>query len=431
MSLNRRKFLQKAMTTSALLPLSVSSMYAAESTASKKRLLIVYTPDGCHPSDFHPTGSSETNFSLGAMTTPMEAMKKKSIFLEGLNMYSGGLTHEGGIKKIITGVGPDSLDYHLSKLSYFKETAFSRLNLGVSSGYQNGSGYMTFGSNRMLAPIDNPLTVYNSIFPNLNASAGGSTSVKTTIENPDRSILDRHLQDLNALKSSLGSNQKEKLELHLESIREVEKRIVDYVETNEIMTGGCSIDGSIKPELNTLTGSAGYPAVEQRTENFAKVTSLHMKLIAQAFSCDVTRVATLQWSHPVSPNNFSKINGVSQNTHDASHSQAGNQNFIKIKQWYLKQYNTMLKMLDERGILDDTIVLLCSELGDGSRHDHKNMPFIISGGANLGLKQGVHLKYRDEAHSKMLVSMANALGSNVNSFGYTGKGSGGLSGFTR
>ena len=85
-------------------------------------------------------------------------------------------------------------------------------------------------------------------------------------------------------------------------------------------------------------------------------------------------------------------------------------------------------------LLDNTVVLLCSELGDGALHDHISVPFVLAGGKNLGLSTGRSLDYSQKAqgenqpHTKLLVSVANAAGAKVDSFGYTGHGTGGLDG---
>ena len=90
---------------------------------------------------------------------------------------------------------------------------------------------------------------------------------------------------------------------------------------------------------------------------------------------------------------------------------------------------------DGSSLLDHTLVFLCSELGHSARHNHKDMPFVVAGGSALGLQTGRYLDYRSanggdgDSHAKLLVSIANYLGININEFGYTGKGSGPLGGF--
>jgi hypothetical protein len=90
---------------------------------------------------------------------------------------------------------------------------------------------------------------------------------------------------------------------------------------------------------------------------------------------------------------------------------------------------------DEGGtLLSNTLVLLCSELGDSNLHDHDRVPFVLAGGTNLGLRNGRYLDYRgknkgkNEPHTKLLTTVANAVGVKIDSFGYTGEGTGLLTG---
>jgi hypothetical protein len=85
-------------------------------------------------------------------------------------------------------------------------------------------------------------------------------------------------------------------------------------------------------------------------------------------------------------------------------------------------------------LLDNSLVVLVSELGDSNRHDHDRVPFVLAGGAGGALKTGRFLDYRrknageNEPHTKLLVSIANAVGVPIESYGFTGKGKGPLPG---
>jgi hypothetical protein len=70
-------------------------------------------------------------------------------------------------------------------------------------------------------------------------------------------------------------------------------------------------------------------------------------------------------------------------------------------------------------------------MGDSNLHNHDDMPFILAGRAGGALSTGRFLNYPKEAHSKLLVDIANAMGVPVNAFGYVGKGEGGLPGLRR
>ena len=114
------------------------------------------------------------------------------------------------------------------------------------------------------------------------------------------------------------------------------------------------------------------------------------------------------------------------------------ENFTRYKRWFSEQFAYLLRELDAHPdgngtLLDNTAIFLCSELGHSSLHNHRNMPFILAGRAG-GLETGRYLDYSaanggdGETHAKLLVSIANAVGIPINSFGYTGHGDGPLQG---
>ena len=82
-------------------------------------------------------------------------------FLRGLEMYSGGATHEGGIAKVLTGVGPDSLDQVLAReLNKQDLLPHPSIQLGVGSNFQNGSGSMSFVSGVQVKHDDDPVNAF-------------------------------------------------------------------------------------------------------------------------------------------------------------------------------------------------------------------------------------------------------------------------------
>jgi hypothetical protein len=129
--------------------------------------------------------------------------------------------------------------------------------------------------------------------------------------------------------------------------------------------------------------------------------------------------------------------GSSQRHHDASHyGNIGSEtatNFVLLQQWYMEQLRYLIEQLRSRPdgdgtLLDSTMILVFSELGDSNLHDHNNMPLILAGGGGGTLSTGRYLNYGGDAHTKLLVSIANAMDVNINTFGYSGRGAGGLTG---
>src|SRR3954467_12777996 len=106
MKITRRSLLAGAAAAGLLAPFIRPSRRArAAGDPSKCKAMFVYVPDGCIPDKWHPTGS-ETSFPLPAMSQPLDTVKQHLIFLKGLDMYAGGATHEGGVRKVLTGTAP-------------------------------------------------------------------------------------------------------------------------------------------------------------------------------------------------------------------------------------------------------------------------------------------------------------------------------------
>ncbi|MGF1525724.1 MAG: DUF1552 domain-containing protein [Candidatus Competibacterales bacterium] len=418
-TVNRRRFLQGL---SVAVPLSLGfDIRPVLAGTGAKKAIFVYIPDGCIPSHWHPTGSV-SNFTLSPMIEPLAAVRQHCVFISGLTMYEGGATHEGGMAKVATGNSDRSLDVMLAH-SLTTNRPISSLYLGVAANFQNGGKNFSYlPGGKVRTPEDNPINAFNSVFGGV--AEGGPTD-------PTASILDAAMGDLAGLRGRLGIAEKGKLDLHLDALRELEQRLASPEAQRACSTAGWNDENFTVPE-----GWHGYPPVYNREENFRLVGKLQMELATLALSCDRTDVVGFQWSHPVSPTRMEWTDS-SQRHHDASHygnaeSQTA-QDFIKLQRWYTEQFAEFLQLLASRPygdgtLLDNSLVFLFSELGDSNRHDHRNMPFILAGGGGGTLSTGRYLHYPEEAHTKLLVSIANAMGVNIDTFGYSGHGQGGLPG---
>jgi hypothetical protein len=429
--LNRRTLLRGLGATALLAPFAQLSAIRRAQAAAPKRALFVYVPDGCIPDRWHPTGS-ETAFTLPEMSAPLEVIKQHLVFIDGLTMYAGGATHEGGIAKVLTGVGGKSLDVFLGE-QMGNGTPHRSIQLGVGATFQAGSSGMSYvGEGQPVIPDDDPLNALSRVF---GVSASGSGADQELAKRRKKSVIDSALADLNTLKQRLGNTEREKLDVHLDSLRELEGRI------SGTATAACSTMG-FNPTGFKVSPTDYYPKTYHKEEHFKLVGEMQMDLAVLALSCGATNVASLMWSHSVSPTKIAET-GVTQGNHDASHYGDVNsqmaKDFAKLKRWFMDRFVYLIQKMEKTpdmggSLLDNTIVVLCSELGDSNRHDHDRVPFVLAGGAGGALKSGRFLNYQkknsgeNEPHTKLLVSVANAVGVNIDSFGFTGKGKGPLSG---
>src|SRR5690606_22596062 len=123
--------------------------------------------------------------------------------------------------------------------------------------------------------------------------------------------------------------------------------------------------------------------------------------------------------------------------HDSSHYGAADsataQSFIAQKAWFFEEITKMLQQMKDipdgdRSLLGNSVVFMGTDINGGNLHDHSDMPFVLAGQAGGQLVTGRSLDYRrtvngeNDAHSRILVSIANMMGVPIETFGYEGAG---------
>jgi hypothetical protein len=403
---HRRHFLKliaSAGVSAAVAPF-VQPALAAE---KPKRVIFVNIPDGMRPEHWHAQGS-ETNFTLPAMTQPLDRVKQDCIFLSGLDMKGSGSTHEGGIIKLLTGTAGTSgqidvsLDYYLA--NYFKSQVIKpHLNLNVVPIYHDKPITYDFNGTSV-GPEKNPLAAFDSLFGSSNSN-GADLATQRRL-----SVLDSVKDEVNSLKNKLGNEEQAKLNTHLESIRELEQRLSSNV-------SACP-SWNFNPTGFQVTRTRLWDNPEYLDSSRMDVIGdLHTDIAVHALACDLTRVVTLKWNNTV---NDTVIPGTSSTCHGASH--VGGQAFIDVKAWYVERFARLIEQLKnypdgDGSLLDNTLVFLGSELAHGNWHNHEDMPFILAGGSAGGIVTGRSLKYDAVPHNKLLVSIAQFMGTGLTRFG--------------
>jgi hypothetical protein len=148
-------------------------------------------------------------------------------------------------------------------------------------------------------------------------------------------------------------------------------------------------------------------------------------LLVMALGCDITRVASLQWSRSVSNTRFTWL-GIETGHHDLSHhgddDEAAVEALTSINQWYATQFAALLTKLarvpeGDGTMLDNTLLLWCNELGKGNTHSRNDAPYVLAGGAGGALEAGRFLEYDEQPHNDLLVSLLNLMGIDDETFG--------------
>ncbi|MCA9710637.1 MAG: DUF1552 domain-containing protein, partial [Myxococcales bacterium] len=394
----RRSFLKALGAAGVASPLALTLGRSAMAAPGDVKVMFVYVPDGVIPELWHPSGGT-TGFTLPQMSAPLEAVRDDLVFVRGLKMYAGGATHEGGVAKLLTGDGDVSLDVFLGE-QLGAQTPHKSVQLGVASNFQNGSGSVSYiGAGQPVAPDDNPLSAFERLFGDLQDPQEPMPQGPDWAQLRSTRVIDRSLDDLMRLRTQLGSTERDKLDIHLDALQEVEAQI------KGTLTGSCE-QVVWNTEGFTVSETDYYPKTWEKEEHFGLVGKLQMDLAVLALSCGVTRVTSLMWSHPVSPTRLTQL-GVSAANHDASHYGADlsgplAQDFIAYKRFFCEQLVYLVQQLaatpDGSGsLLDNTILFLGTDINDGNLHDHDDMPFLLAGRAGGQLTTGRSLDYRGTA----------------------------------
>ncbi|HSN98307.1 MAG TPA: DUF1552 domain-containing protein, partial [Candidatus Nanopelagicales bacterium] len=431
-SKSRRGFLKALGGAALALPFveMLRAPRAAHANNVAKRVIFFYFPDGMGmpggedlSQNWHPSGS-EFNFNLSKQLDPLAALKDKCVFIRGLSMGpSGAGSHPEGARKLLTGVDGGngiSIDQYLAN-SVGAQSPWRHLYLGAMSKVnkntpRSADSYVTYvAPGQSIVPEDDPGVAFQSLFGSGGGQAPGGGEQPVGPDPRKVSVIDGVLADINALKGQLGDVEKAKLDMHLESAREVEQRIKG-VGTQP--TGGTTCD---EPAVAALSESELYTDAK-----FPDVLRAQIDLMVLAMSCGLTKVGTIQGSYHTSelimsrfPNTEMSMPNFDMRSHQASHyGNPGDQLFTHFKnqrRWWVSQFAYLLEQLKSRPdgdgtMLDTSLVVLCSEVSDGNTHSHDNMGFVLAGGAGGAISTGRLLQYNNVRHSNLLSGIAHAMG---------------------
>ena len=272
--------------------------------------------------------------------------------------------------------------------------------LGVQANVDGASGdkhisYPTAGQS--ITPQDDPLSAFELMFGDYQGGEEGEAPVVDPVE---VSVIDGVLDDMQRLRTRLGDVEKSKLDYHLESLREVEKRIKK--------TGG-GVGGATceDPALDLTSGELYAP------ERFPELLKAQLDLAVLTGACGMSDVIVVQAGHHTSELLMSRFAGTAMydpsfdmRSHQASHYGASHdpnkreyEAFHAQRLWWMEQLAYLLGELDARPegdgtMLDHSLVVCCTEVCDGNTHLHDDMPFLISGGAGGAISTGRPPRHR-------------------------------------
>jgi hypothetical protein len=441
-TLSRRAFLGGAAATLTLPFLESLAPRAAfaSSHATPKRLVAFYVPNGM-PMDVWTPSATGTGWPVTRLLQPLAdaGVKEDVNVLSGLKndpaKPDGAGDHAAGTGSFLTcthvkktegsdiqnGISVDQVAAnHLRDA-----TDYPSLQLGMEGGGNSGgcdSGYSCAYSRNIswagpqtpLPKHIDPAAAFDYLFGGLDPQANAEQIAQRRRHR--RSILDYVGDDADRLKLELGSTDRHKLDEYLQGVRELERRI----ERAEDEEAHCPVDD----------GTVAYG-------NFPEKVEAMLDLMVLALQCDMTRVATFMLGNAGSGRTY-RFLGVNDAHHQISHHRGEEPNIEKLRvigQWEIEMYSYLLKRMKEtpdvdgNSLLDNSVVFFSSEITDGDRHNHDNMPIILGGSGGGKFTTGRHIHFDNEPPlANLYISLLDSVGIQVNSFGDDGTGP--LSGLT-
>jgi hypothetical protein len=446
--LNRRTLIRGAGSIAIALPwLEVmgGSRYARAAGTPGKRFVTVFQPGGTVIDKWRPTGS-ETAPVLSPILAPLEPVKKNILIVDGLEMKSAvGEQHQSGIIAWLTGTIQASGGTGYATGPSIDQVLASRLSVGKKKqSLQVAVRWATGKSHGLLSPINagnfeatspynpipprlDPQVIWTDLFGSLSTATPGSAV--DPIAARKKSILDFVDKKYVTLSARLGAADKMKLDQHLTKLREIEQSIMVTTQTTATCSAPVKVDTSdYNPASGVKADDSGAVVDKSTDAAIPKVGKFMMDMIVMALACDITGVASLQWSDTEAKHTFPWLN---LNNHHHYYQHDGGFQPVQCAQidtWYSQQHLYLIQQMaavDMGGhsLLDESVIYFGSEISEPPTHKKVNMPFMLAGGGG-GLRTGRWVSYPGSpSHNGLLVSILNLFGDTRTSQGtsqYTG-----------
>lgn len=254
-----------------------------------------------------------------------------------------------------------------------------------------------------LPAIRNPRTAFDLLF-----GAGGSAEERAARRRTQSSILDWVAEEVSSMNRKIGAADRQRVDRYLDNVREIERRIQMVENSN---SGGA--------ERELPGAPAGVP------DSYSEHMKLLFDLQVLAFQNDMTRVVSLKTGRDASNRTFPE-SGSDRAFHPASHHggrEDGVMEFNKICQYRVSQLGYFIERLAETTdgdgtLLDQSLVIWGSPMGDANLHNHRRCPLLFIGGASGHHEGGRHIKAADGTPmANAMLTALNWLGHDLASFG--------------
>jgi hypothetical protein len=405
----------------------LEAMAAAKPAPAPVRMAVLYMPNGVNTSMWSPAGQGR-DFQLSPTLQPLADLKDQVLVVSNLwnaaaNTGDGHYVKESSIITSTTISKTLGVDLNIHGVSMDQvaaqrtgdRTPLPSLELGIepeATGVDTNVGYTrVYGCHiawsnptTPLAREINPRSVYERLFR--ASSPQGSQSGQ------DALLLDKVLGQANQVRAQVGTADRARIDEYLSVVRSLEERLQRAGNRGpSAWKARAPLDAKAPPTDNP--------------KDHAGHVRLMLDMIAVAFQSDTTRIGTFMFGNAVSGVNFRFLEGVTNSHHETSHHSNDPEKLKQyhlINRWHIEQYAYLLRKLrgmqeGESNVLDNSMVLFCSALSDGNKHDPHRLPLVLAGRAGGRLQTGQHLVYaEDTPAANLYMAMLDAFGTPVERF---------------
>jgi hypothetical protein len=427
LKLDRRAFLRGVGGAALALPV-LDAMGAEVTSETPRRFCAIYTANGMSLprtehgiADWHwfPTAEKDGQFAFGKSTEPLEPFRKQVSFLGGLYHPSGPKADPHTCSDMwLTGAplhNPKPGTYNTVSLDqviaqhtkqYCRQPSII-LSIDAGTGFLSRTGTISYNLEGRPIPAENhPRRIFNRLF------RGERENLHTERQELQRRIklVDAVAASAKSLDRQLGKSDRERMDQYMTSLNEVESRLIASEKWIDI-----PLKKQDYSHLNLDATSEGEPAEFYKTM---------FDLIALAFDADITRSVAFMLNREDGmgiSDTFPLKLGLAKTHHNLSHAtdKEGQLHFAKYDLFLSQQIAYFLGRLngykDRKGaVIDNTIVLFGS--GASTTHNPRNLPTMVAGGANMGLKHNQYFRDGETRMANVYVSILRAMGIGLEGF---------------
>ena len=404
----------------------------AQTAASPKpRFVGLFVPHGAGPGHWVPQAEGALPAELPFIWKSLEPFRDRTVILSGLHSRSAepppgvtGADHwvaaaflcaekpkktagadvRAGTtidQMIAQKIGSDSLIPSLQLAVEDPGANSSNCGEGYSCVYTNT---ISWASPSAPLPMElNPQVVFERMFGD-----GTTTEQRAARRKRDQSILDSLRGSVSRLRSDLGAADRARLDEYATQVREIERRLLIAIQAS-----------TVAPE--NIEVPVGVP------QTFDEHIKLQFDLLALAFQADITRVGTLLFARDLTGRTYPASDAPTSGFHGVSHHGEDPRRILdlaKINQYHVKMVahlaDRLAKVQDGDGtLLDHSMILYGSNMGNSNQHVHHDVPHVLVGGAAGKLKGGRHLAYpsKQVPTGNLLLSVLDKYGIHQDSIG--------------